>query len=105
MFSVDEKNNVRMTRGDTGRMKISVTCDGKPYKVAADEQLVLTVAMAINKPPVLQMEIGGADTFQFTSEDTQHCELFRHRYNVKLVRANGDEHTVIPWSYFEICRG
>ncbi len=104
MFSIDENNNVKLTRGDTARMRVTVKCDGQPYKLQPDEKLVLLVARAVNMPPVIKKTAPSANVFQFVPGDTSALELFRHRYTVKLVRANGDEHTIIPWSYFEICR-
>lgn len=104
MFSVDEKNNVRMIRGDTGYLKVRVTDNGVPYKLLDGEQLVLEVAQSISKQtPAIQKTSMGV--FRFAPEDTQHCDFFKYRYKVTLVRANGDRHTIVPWAYFEIISG
>lgn len=105
MLYIESNGTIRLTRGDTARLTVSITntIGGQPYEIADDDTLTLSVKKNVNEPePTIQKVIVGSDTFHIEPNDTNGLAFAKYKYDVQLTTASGDVFTVIEPSIFEL---
>lgn len=108
MFEISQNNDIQLTRGDTARFRVHITCEDSnkdviPYEIADTDTLTLSVKKNVKDfKPLFQKVITGSDKFHIKPEDTANLDFGKYRYDVQLNKSNSDVHTVVPTSVFEI---
>lgn len=103
MFSIDEKNKIALTRGDTAYLTVGL--DG--YEPQAGDTLTLTVKMDENKDEILFTRTISPDTtltFEIEPQDTKSAKFEKYFYDIQLDTADGKVFTVIEPTTFKITR-
>ena len=97
MLEVSKSGEIKLTRGDTAYLTVSVKIkDGEPYAVKADDVLTLTVKRDYADPEALiEKKITGTTTFHIEPVDTKDLEFGTYVYDVQVTMANGDNFTVL----------
>lgn len=95
---------VIMTRGDTTRLKVVVEygADGVEYDFLEGDTLRFTLKKYLyDREPLLVKDIPvSTQILELSSEDTKDLVFGEYHYNIELITAEGDIHTVIPDSIF-----
>ena len=105
MLYIQHGGKIRLTRGDTAMLKVSITNDitGNEYTVAEDDTMVLTIKKDISDTDVtVQKTLVGESTFHIEPNDTRSLEFGKYIYDVQLNKANGEVYTIIEPITFEI---
>ena len=104
MITVGASGVIRLTRGDTARLEVSVNSqDGEPYEIRADDTVTLTVRRTANDPTIqMQKTVVGSGSFYIAPKDTQHMQFQKYVYDIQITTGAGDVYTVIPPSTFEV---
>ena len=102
MFNIDNCN-VKITRGDTGVIAISLqNKDGSSYEMQPDDVLVMTVKTnTFNKDVLIQKQFADGQ-IKIDPADTDNLSYGTYYYDVQLTTAAGDVFTVITPHKFEI---
>ena len=106
MLSVSKSGEIKLTRGDTARLTVSVTDnDGQPYTVKNDDVLTLTVKQNYeDEVPLIEKVITGDTTFHIEPKDTKGLAFGKYKYDVQVTTSDGDNYTVIDDKTFEIAK-
>lgn len=104
MLCIGDNNEIALTKGAKGYFKVDLVDEAdKPKLVRKNEALMLTVKRtAHDKTPALTKIIVGANTFHIEPKDTERFGLFRYKYTVELIKADGSKQTVIPFTAFNV---
>ena len=104
MLEVSNKGEIKLTRGDTARLTVSVkTKDGELYTVKSDDVLTLTVkGDYADEEALIEKKITGTTTFHIKPEDTKGLAFGTYVYDVQIKTAEGDNYTVIADKKFKI---
>lgn len=104
MLKVSEDNVIKLTRGDTARLTVSVTDgSGEPYEIQNGDTLTLSLKKNVKEVDSLMTKtIKGTDMFHIKPDDTSGLNFGTYIYDVQLTTVNNDVYTVIPPSTFEI---
>ena len=104
MLEVTKNGEIKLTRGDTAYLTVSVkTKDGEPYTVKSDDVLSLTVKRDYaDEEALIEKVITGATTFHIKPEDTKSLEFGMYVYDVQITTVDGDNYTVIADKKFKI---
>lgn len=105
MLYIKSDGTVRLTRGDTARLTVPITneTDDSTYEVQDGDTLTMTVKKSCNdETPSFQKVVTGANTFHIEPKDTADMSFGKYKYDVELVTAAGDVHTVIEPTDFEV---
>lgn len=105
MLYVNPNGSIRLTRGDTARLKVDINNDltGNPYVIEEKDILTLSLKQKIkDEEPILQKIITGSNTFEIEPADTANLSFTTYKYDVQLTTASGDIFTVIEPTSFEI---
>lgn len=105
MLYILENGTIRLTRGDTARLLVSIKndIDGNPYEIAPEDKLTLSMKKSIrDEEPLLQKTVTGSTAFHIEPDDTKHLTFGKYKYDVQLTTAGGDVYTIIEPSDFEI---
>ena len=106
MLSVSKSGEIKLTRGDTARLTVSVAdSDGQPYTVKNDDVLTLTVKQNYeDETPLIEKVVTGDTTFHIEPNDTKSLAFGKYKYDVQLTTADGDNYTVIDDKTFEVAK-
>lgn len=106
MLSVSKSGEIKLTRGDTARLTVSVAdSDGQPYTVANDDILTLTVKQNYDdEVPVIEKVVTGGTTFHIEPKDTKGLAFGKYKYDVQVTTSDGENYTVIDDKTFEIAK-
>lgn len=106
MFCIGDNNEIALTKGADGYFKVGLVDEsGKPRIVRKNESLLLTVKRTVNdKTPALTKVVVGTNIFHIEPKDTERFGIFRYRYTVELILADGSKRTVIPFTTFNVLR-
>lgn len=107
MLYVNDNGTIRLTRGDTARLEITIvnSIDGDEYQLSAEDSLTLTIKKSVkDAEPLVKKELQGENVFHIKPEDTAELSFRKYFYDVQLTRANGDVYTVIVPTTFEIMK-
>lgn len=106
MLKVDLDNSIRLTRGDTAYLTVEIKDEltGDEYRLGAGERLTLTVRQPTAPFAICIQQVRQASNrFKILPEETTRLAYGSYRYDVELMRENGDIHTVIEPASFRIC--
>ena len=107
MFKVDCNNNITITEGDTGYIKLSIP----NYKIVADDTIYFSVKAkdhgylfqkVITGEPSIK---NGMVTIKIDPQDTKSKEIGVYLFDIQLTKANKDVFTVVGPKNFEIKEG
>ena len=98
-------NNIRLTRGDTAYIELGVTDKetGEAYDFSNDLTRFSVKTDARSKHIVFQKTFAGA-TIKIEPEDTKYLDFQTLKFDVHLIKPNGDVCTVIEDKDFVIAR-
>lgn len=102
MFSINENNKIKITKGDNAQMVVSVFDKyGNKRKLWSDDTITLTVRKGIRGNVVLEKNaIDGV--IDFIPADTSALTSGLYFYDIQLITFGGKVYTIIPVSIFEI---
>lgn len=98
MLYIDEQQNIKLTRGDSGFFTISLTnAKGKPYvpqegdslRFAMGKTYGVTNALVLKQIPMDTM------TLEIEPSDTKELPFAKYKYDIELTDAQGHVTTVI----------
>lgn len=103
MLYIESDNTIRLTRGDTARINVTlVDSSGEPYEMQNDDLLILSVKKTVKTDTYyFQKQISGSSMFYIKPEDTNDLDFGKYKYDVQLV-TNDEVYTIIEPSTFEI---
>lgn len=107
MLYVNEDGVVRLTRGDTARLEITVknSLTNEDYSFEPEDILTFTIKKTVKTAtPLVQKVVKGDNTFHIEPNDTKDLSFRKYFYDVQLTRANGDVYTVIVPTAFELMK-
>ena len=98
-------NNIRLTRGDTAYIDLAVIDKDtkEPYDFSNDLTRLSVKTDAVSKHIIFQKTFSGA-TVKIEPEDTKYLDFQTLKYDVHLIKQNGDVCTVIEDKDFVIAR-
>lgn len=91
-------NNIKLTRGDTAKIKVDIeTIDGDIYEPKEGDRVVFTVKRyPTDKQPIFVKDIPiNTLILVLNSEDTKNMEFGTYRFDVQLIFGNGEVDTFI----------
>ena len=94
--------NIKLTRGDTAYLTVSVNIGDEPYTVKTDDVLTMTVKADYNDEPLIEKKLRGTTTFHIEPKDTKGLEFGTYVYDVEITPANGDNFTIIADKKFKV---
>lgn len=103
MLYVNSDGTIRLTRGDTARLTVSIANDltQESYAMSKGDSLTLTVKVR-SKEFVFQKKVLGSNSFIIDPSDTKDASFGKYKYDVQLNTESGDVYTIIEPSTFEI---
>lgn len=107
MLYVKDDGTIRLTRGDTARLEITIenSLDGSEYLMDPDDVLIFTIKKSVkDSESLVKKESRGNNAFHIEPNDTSELSFRKYFYDVQLTRANGDVYTVIVPTTFEIMK-
>lgn len=108
MLNIGSDGVIKLTRGDTARLTVSITneTDSSEYVMQDGDTLTLTVKKDVNDAePSFQKVLNRTNTFHIEPKDTAQLQFGRYKYDVQLTTAGGDVYTVIAPNSFDILQG
>lgn len=105
MLYVENDNTIRLTRGDTAKLVISITSDttNDEYTIEDTDTLTFTVRRKTCDPEILiQKTVTGTGSIDLEPSDTDGMCPTAYVYDVQLDKTNGDVFTVIPPTTFRL---
>lgn len=101
MFNIDEKNRIKITRGDTAFITISV--DG--YEMAENDKLTFSVKYDAEDTEYLFTKQADEDNvIHIEPQDTKNAYFDKYIYDIQLTTTNGDVFTIIEPTTFNITK-
>lgn len=107
MNRIDRTYHMAMIRGDTFRFSVRPLIDGEPVLEDGDT-IYFTVKKNEKTEEVILQKVITVFTeeqvaiVEIRPEDTRGLPYKVYRYDIQLTRANGDVHTIVTPSDFEI---
>lgn len=105
MLYVNSDGCIRLTRGDTARLTVSIVNEltDSDYIIGESDVLVLTVKKSVkDSAPLFQKTEVGSTIFRIDPVDTNSLGFGKYKYDVQLTTANGEVYTIIEPNIFEI---
>lgn len=105
MLYVESDGRIRLTRGDTARLTITIENDlSEEFVLGDNDTLILTVKKSTkDDTPLIQKTLtNGLTTFHIKPEDTAELSYGTYKYDVQLETSSGDVYTVITPTAFEV---
>ena len=107
MLYINKDGTIRLTRGDTARLTVTINndFDGKLYEITETDVLKLTVKRSVrDTTPAFQKSVTGSNKFYIVPDDTKDLVFGKYIYDVELTTVGGDVYTVIEPTIFEILK-
>lgn len=102
MLSIDNKNNIRITRGDTAKLTLTVlTIDSETYDYSDDLTQFTVKRNTVTEDIVFQKTFTG-NTITITPADTKDLYYDDLKYDVQLITPSNEVYTVIAPADFVI---
>lgn len=99
MLTVDNKNNIKLTRGDTLSLHISIIDDGEAYEIKPDDEVRFAVARGYKGDKGYELILSEAvctNTMELTLDSTQTETLSGvYNYDVQITHGSGVVDTFI----------
>lgn len=106
MLYVEDNQTVKLTRGDTAYLSVSITnpCSETGYYVMSEnDTLTLSVKKNVKDDSyIFTKSITGSNEFHIEPEDTADSAFGKFVYDVQLTTESGDIYTIIEPHTFEI---
>lgn len=105
MLYIGNDGSIRLTRGDTARLSVSIMDDttGLPYAIKESDEVRLTVKKSVkDSSSCFQKVLVGSSDFYIRPSDTNNLSFGKYVYDVEVTTDGGDVFTVIEPSSFEI---
>ena len=103
MLYVNDDGVIRLTRGDSARLLITINSeiDNNTYKIKPTDTLTFTIKKAIkDTTPSVQKRITGSNQFYILPTDTKDLSFGKYIYDVELTTSDGDVYTIIEPTTF-----
>lgn len=103
------KTDVKVVRGTTNTLKITVTdAEGKLYNLKNDEKLLFGVKKHQDDPDYIFAKsvtncVNGVYSVEIEPSDTKKCDCITYYYDV-AIQSGDDLYTVIPASAFVVSK-
>lgn len=101
MLYIDSDNNIKLTRGDTAKLKLTIMHDAEEYDYSSDLVQFTVKRNTVTEDIVLQKTFSG-DTITILPTDTKDLYYSDLKYDVQIITPNNEVYTVIAPSLFEI---
>lgn len=95
MFTVDDENNITLTRGDTAEITLTVVKNGDVYDFSDDLTQLTVKRNTVTQDIIIQKTFIG-DTVVITPADTKDLYYTDLKYDVQLITTDNKVYTVIP---------
>lgn len=106
MLYVLEDGTIRLTRGDTARLIVSITndLDEGAYELGENDTLTLSVRTNLKSTSEMcfQKTSIGSTSIQIDPADTSGLEFKKYVYDVQLTTHSGEVYTIVEPTTFEI---
>lgn len=103
MLTVDNDNNVYLTRGDTCELICEITDGtGEIYQMHAGDVLTCTIKTNCNTEDIILQKSGSTNIISIEPTDTESLAYGAYWFDVQLETAGHDIYTVIPPRRFNI---
>lgn len=106
MFSIEKNGAIRLTRGDTQYINVSITnqSTGEQYQIQQNDTIRFTVKKSVtDRNFIFQKVLTGSQDIVINPEDTSEMLFQKYKYDVELTTGEGDVFTVIGPADFEVC--
>ena len=97
MVSID-KTHVKMTRGDTLILNLSMSKNGAVFTPADGDVITFTLKKTANDANALLTKTADGTRIKIDPEDTKPLTFGSYVYDIAITYANGDVDTFIPLS-------
>lgn len=107
MLYANSDRTIRLTRGDTARLNVTIKTNVSQgvYEVKPEDILVLTVKKSVRDvEPAVQVINTGSSVFHIKPEDTNNLAFGKYLYDVQITTSTGDVYTVIGPCTFELMK-
>lgn len=101
MLYIDTDNNIKLTRGDSAILTLTVTKDGTAYDYSNDLTQFTVKRNTVTEEIIIQKTFTG-NSIAITPNDTKNLYYSDLVYDVQLITPGGEVHTVIEPRNFEI---
>lgn len=101
MLYIDSDNNIKLTRGDSATLTLTVTKDGAAYDYSNDLTQFTVKRNTVTEEIIIQKTFSG-NSIAITPNDTKNLYYSDLVYDVQLITPGGEVHTVIVPRKFEI---
>lgn len=101
MLYIDSDNNIKLTRGDSASLTLTVTKDGEDYDFSNDLTQFTVKRNTVTEEIIIQKTFSN-NSISISPEDTKDLYYSDLVYDVQLITQNGEVHTVIEPRTFEI---
>jgi hypothetical protein len=96
-------NTIKLTRGDTAYLTVSITHNEEDYVVQSTDKLEFSVKKTVNDTEyVLRKEVIGNNVIHIEPSDTAGFAFGLYKYDIQLTTASGDVFTIVDVATFEI---
>jgi hypothetical protein len=105
MLEILENGDIRLTRGDTARLKFNLTntVTKQPYEVQSDDVVTFTVKQDYESEEILiEKKSTGVAEAHIKPEDTKPLPFGKYKYDVQITTADGDNYTPIEKKTFHV---
>lgn len=105
MLYILTDGTIRLTRGDTAKLTVSISNSSSedPYVIQPSDILRFTVRKTVKDPVIcFQKEIIGSALFIINPSDTEDLSFGQYKYDVELTNAAEEVYTVIAPTTFEV---
>ena len=102
-----KNGNIYIKRGEGCTMKVCVKVNGEPYKMQFADRIQLLVkrSMLDSEKSIIERTSIGSDVIRIKSADTANLVWGKYRYEVRLIKSDGDVHILIGPNDFNITGG
>lgn len=107
MLYINKDGTIKLTRGDTARITVSIynEYNQNDYELDPEDTLRLTIKKTVrDTTPTVQKTIVGSKQFHIVPEDTNNLSFGKYLYDVELTTSSGDVYTIIEPTTFELLK-
>ena len=94
MLIVDSDNNIKLTRGDTAILTLSVTRNGSEYDFSSDLVQFTVKRNTVTEDIVIQKTFSGT-SITINPSDTKNLQYTDLKYDVQIINSSNEVYTVI----------
>ena len=105
MLYILDDNTIKITRGDTAKLTISIRNDlnSSNYVIGEHDTLTLTVKKSVKDPTFcFQKSVQGSNVINIKPTDTNTLDFGKYKYDVQFTTESDEVYTIIEPSVFEI---